>query len=549
MEINGGQRTKMEVREWRAVYERALQLWQGKAYDQAAACLQQYWQKTGISTLPGRLLMGYVLRDSGHYVSECDCLRGILRDFHATDPKSDGQYLADTYSLLGGAQRMLGKNAEAVHMFLRAAALDCEPIGRLTEYSNAIFAANAVEGYTAADMQKLYGDYRTCLSEAMAAAGMRPYGTAVWKHDRIRVGYMSADLHRHPVASFVKSLLTGYCREKFRVYVYDTGTCHDDITEALRTGGAMWRQMKPLETLEDMQVVAETVRSDEIDVLVDLSGHTKGSALPVFAWRAAPVQISGIGYFNSTGLSETTGFLSDVYCAPQERSPYFVEPLLRLPHTHFCYAPYQEFPAPGAPPRLTRGYVTFGCFNHFAKVTDEMLGAWRRILQVLPTAKLVLKHRLFDSREGLAFTRERLERLGMPLNRVEFRGFSQDYLREYRDIDIALDTSPYQGGATTCEALFMGVPVVSLVGRCHGARFGYSLLANIGLPQLAADTPAHYVRLAVGLARDKELLCALHKELRSMMKQSPLMDCAGYMQEIEHLYAVLFARRHAAVVP
>ena len=159
-----------------------------------------------------------------------------------------------------------------------------------------------------------------------------------------------------------------------------------------------------------------------------------------------------------------------MYCSPEQYSPYFTEPLLRLPHSHFCYHPFKDFPAEGTVPCLKNGYVTFGCFNNFAKVNDEILLLWSEVLQSVPDSRLLLKHSLFGSEEGRGYTLQRFQRLGLPLERIELRGLSDDYLLQYRDMDIALDTSPYPGGLTTCEALYMGVPVVTLKGNRHGGQ-------------------------------------------------------------------------------
>ena len=253
------------------------------------------------------------------------------------------------------------------------------------------------------------------------------------------------------------------------------------------------------------------------------------------------MQLSGIGYFNSTGIYECDGFLSDIYCAPEENSPYFTEKLLRLPHTHFCYQPYKTFPKVSPPPCLQNGYITFGSFNNFAKVNDGMLRLWREILLRVTNSRLILKHQLLGTEEGRAYTLNRLKKLQLPIERIELRPYAKDYLQEYADMDIALDTAPYPGGLTTCEALYMGVPVVVLSGNRHGARFGKSFLSNLGLAELAAETADQYVNIAVAMAGDQELLLALRQNLRRMMQASPLMDAHGYMRDVEHLYRKILA--------
>ena len=507
-------------------YQTAYCLWKTGKLAEAERGLREMWQRSGARSLREALLLAYVLRDGKRYVSQADWLRQLLAEFAASPEKN---FLAEAWSLLGGALRRLGAAQEAVEAFLQSIALEPDPEQKLVECSNAIFAANAVSGDSCELFHKLYAKYQ----ELLDALHVVSYPKPSWHHEKIRVGYLSADLRDHAVAQFVQPLFQQYDANRFEVYVYSLVPQPDPVTEALRQSPVIWRDVAHIASFG---ALAERIRADEIDILFDLGGHSSHNALPVFAWRAAPVQMSGIGYFNSTGIRQTDGFLTDAYCSPEALSPYFVEPLLRLPHSHFCYAPFSRFPDIGALAADRQGHITFGCFNNFAKVTDEMLRLWARILQAVPGSHLLLKHELFDSVEGRAYTVKRMQSCGVPVERVEMRGLSRDYLAQYRDMDIALDTSPYPGGLTTCEALCMGVPVVTLTGGRHGARFGYSFLSNLGMPELAAATPEAYIALAVQLASDRELLHVLHQQLRPMMLRSPIMNGAAYMRDLEGIY-------------
>ena len=507
------------------VYQQALACWKQGKLEQAKKMLQEFWQVTGKRSLRGMLLMAYILRDKKEYVSEINILYELFHDFSGTEENS---LLADAWSVLGSALRMLGESELSVEAFRKSMDLEPNPAQKIIECSNAIFSANAIADVTPDYMQELYALYRNLLAELK----IHPYTRRICNHSRIRVGYLSADFRNHAVGQFIRPLFCHYDNSRFAVYAYSLNVVEDEVTQSLQTCGSVWRSMVDA----NWEEIAAQIRQDEIDILVDLSGHTAKNALPVFAYQAALVQISGIGYFNSTGIYETTGFLSDVYCAPLTNSPYFTEPLLRLPHSHFCYQPFTHFPEVGQLPVERNGYITFGCFNNFSKVTDSMLCVWKQILDAVPKARLLLKHNLFGEQEGREYTLKRLRKLGFPVSRVELRGFSQDYLEQYRDMDIALDTSPYPGGLTTCEALYMGVPVITLIGNRHGARFGYSFLANIGLGELAADTEHAYADIAVQLAKDVNLLKLLHENLRVMMRKSPLMDTVMYMKDLENLY-------------
>jgi len=515
----------VNTEEFLAVYERALACYKQGDCDNAWQMITDFEQQHSMKTLLGHLLKVYILRTRKQYVSEVSLLNDLVRDFAESEDK---KRLADAYSLLGAAYRMLGQSEAAVAAFVLSAQLEPSTGRKLTEISNALFAANAIEDLPAAKMQELYAQYRHDLQEM----AVQVYPKTAWHHQKIRVGYLSADLRDHAVGQFVRPFFFHYNPADFEVFVYQLNKDRDFVTEDLRSAPVQWRNLAGAEFAE----IARVIREDEIDILMELGGHTAGNALPVFAYRPARVQLSGIGYFNSTGIYECDGFLSDIYCAPEETSPYFTEKLLRLPHTHFCYQPYKTFPQVSPPPCLQNGYISFGSFNNFAKVNDGMLCLWREILLRVANSRLILKHQLLGTEEGREYTLNRLKKLQLPLERIELRPYSADYLQEYADVDIALDTAPYPGGLTTCEALYMGVPVVALSGNRHGARFGKSFLYNIGLGELAAEDTGQYVKMAVAIAADRELLLALRQNLRRMMQASPLMDAQGYMQDVEHLY-------------
>jgi predicted O-linked N-acetylglucosamine transferase (SPINDLY family) len=287
------------------------------------------------------------------------------------------------------------------------------------------------------------------------------------------------------------------------------------------------------------------IAEDQIDILVDLSGHSNDNCMPIMALRPAPVQVAGIGYMNTTGLSTVDYFLSDEVCLPygDMAEQGFTEKILRLPHSHLCYVPgaVREIPPAGTEaPCLKNGFITFGSFNNLAKVTDETLLLWRGILEQVHSSKLVLKGKICSIDSGRAILRDRLKRLSFDLARVEMRPYSPDYMEQYRDIDIALDTMQYNGGLTTCEALFMGVPVVSLRGRRHGSRFGASILVNAGVKELVVENDINYVRRAVQLGNSPELIGAYHSGLRANLLKSPLMDVKNYMQELESGYCAIW---------
>ena len=519
----------MYKRDFFTIYTKAMELHKKGRYNEALSILTDYENSTGIHTLQGGLLKCAILRDSGKYVDEINLLKRIRSEFEAVD---DAKGLTELYTMLGEVFSWQGDNNNSLVNYLEAVRLAPDPKRKLQAVGSVLFTVNAMECVSAEEMQALYALYR----ETMAKLNIQAYPSPKWEHKKIHIGYLSADFCKHAVSQFVHPLLFDFDSSKFQIYVYQINDKVDYVTTELQKAPVYWRNISHRDICE----AAKIIRDDEIDILFDLGGHTKNNMLPVFAYRPAKIQISGIGYFNSTGIFECDGFLSDVYCAPTNKSPYFTEKLLRLPHTHFCYQPYNTFPEVVSPPSLKQDYITFGSFNNFTKVNDAVLSLWSDILQQVPNSHLLLKHRLMGTEAGRKYVSKRLLRHGLPIERIEMRGLSTDYLAEYGDMDISLDTFPYPGGLTTCEALFMGVPVVTLIGDRHGSRFGLSFLSNLGLSELAAKNKEEYVKIAVTLANDRHLLVSLRQNLRNMMKKSPLMDGKKYMCDLEELYHILY---------
>jgi predicted O-linked N-acetylglucosamine transferase (SPINDLY family) len=287
--------------------------------------------------------------------------------------------------------------------------------------------------------------------------------------------------------------------------------------------------------LADAQA-ADLIRHHQIDILVDLSGHASHNRLPLFARKPAPVQVTFLGYPNSTGLATMDYRLTDA-CAdpPGLTESLHTEQLFRLPKCAWCYQPAAN---PPVRPR-SEGPITFGCFNYFAKINTPMLLLWARILHLVPRSRLLLKAGAFGSEKTQQRLRQFLDEAGIGAERLELDGYKRahdDHLALYQQLDVALDTFPYHGTKTTCEALWMGVPVVTLAGKTHASRVGVSLLNNLGLPELVADTTEEYVRLAVELAGDLPRLSHLRHTLRQRMEVSPLMDAPRFAQDIETAY-------------
>ena len=344
---------------------------------------------------------------------------------------------------------------------------------------------------------------------------------------RLRIGFVSPDLRAHAVATFLEPLLKHLDRKAFEIYLYHNHAIVDAMSERLKSLATGWRN---LHGIADDQAAA-LIQRDAPDILIDLAGHSSRNRLGLFARRLAPVQVTYLGYPNTTGLTTVDYRLTDALADPLGDADTFVaEQLVRFAPCGWAYSPVPDAPEVSPPPSASSGAVTFGSFNNFTKVTDETLRAWAHLLQQVPGSRLLLKSRYFDEPTVSASVRTRLRAAGLPDDRVvllEHTSTTQSHLTAYAQIDVALDTFPYHGTTTTCEALWQGVPVVTLAGDRHASRVGVSLLTAVGHPELIGADLNDYVRIAVELARDAERLNALRNNLRSDLARSALLDHTG----------------------
>jgi protein O-GlcNAc transferase len=372
---------------------------------------------------------------------------------------------------------------------------------------------------------------------ALKALGTPPLGDR-----QIRIGYVSADLCQHTVGLFVKDVIKAHDPARAQVFAYHSGRQTDWVSKdiqssCLGTDG----QFHAAGRLSDAEL-AGLIREDRIDVLIDLSGHTGGSRLTVFSHRPAPVMVSWLGYFATTGLPYMDAVLLDEWHAPEGTEKYFVEPIVRMT-SRFCYQPVPWAPTKIAPPPFEgQSHITFGCFNNTNKLNDGVFDVWAKVLKAVSDSHLILKWRTFnDEVFQVKIINEFVER-GIEAHRIELRGpsFHKELLKEYADIDIALDPFPFSGGLTSCEALWMGVPVVTWPQTRIVSRQTAALLNQIGLAELVAEEADDYVRIAVELAADQEMLVNLRPTLRARMLAAPFMDVGGFTREFENTLINLY---------
>ncbi len=439
--------------------------------------------------------------------------------------------VAEPLDALAILYRDAGRIDEALVLYERIAAL--QP-GVPTAYSTILF-------------HELYRDHdRAALAQRHRLWGRRfaPPG-AVPRFDNplkaerlLRIGYVSADFRRSSAARFIEPLLAARDAERFHVVCYAASSKRDAVTERFAGLADAWHEVASL----DDDAFAARVREDAIDILVDLNGHTRGNRLTAFGRRLAPVQATYLGYGATTGVTTIDYRITDGVIDPAERvaksakhakhAKYYTERLVYLPDTLWCFNPPADAPAPGAG-RAADGGVTFAVFNNFSKVSGAALETWAEILARLPGARLVL----VGIAPGRTRTRvlEAFERHGVAADRLSFhaRLAYREYLAQHQAVDIALDTFPYTGGATTCDALWMGVPVLTLAGDAVLARSGCSLLSALGLQDWIAQDRDDYVARAVRLAGERDALEALHGSLRARMAASALCDAPRFMRGFE----------------
>ncbi len=419
------------------------------------------------------------------------------------------------------ALQQLHRTEEAVEEYARFLAL--QPAHHEAR-SYRLFALHNLEEVS---REQLFAEH-VAYGRAVVAPAAPPFTHAADPARRLRVAILSPDLRAHSCAYFIEPLVQHLDRAQFEIYLYHDHFREDAISTRLKSLAAVWRNFvgQPAASVEKI------IRADAPDILIDLAGHTgMTNRLPLFARRLAPVQITYLGYPNTTGLPAMDYRLTDAVADPVGDADHFAtEKLLRFAPTAWTYTPPVDAPDVAAAPSLARGYVTFGCFNNLAKITDATLERWAQILTAVPTARLRLKGLGLGEANVRDRCIERFRRVGLPVERIDLLERTTEtkaHLALYHDVDIALDTFPYHGTTTTCEALWMGVPVVSLVGDRHMSRVGASLLSAVGHPEWLATAPEDYVRVAVALATDRESLAVTRAKLRSDLRSSPLLDHVG----------------------
>ncbi|OXI92087.1 glycosyltransferase [Burkholderia sp. AU31652] len=444
---------------------------------------------------------------------------------------------------LGDILRAQGNVDAAVHAYRDALALvrdDADDVAA-TVLNRLLFSAAASACVTPADYLADARRYGRHLAARSTRHAHDPRERAARAQGRpLRVGFVSGDLRLHPVGIFLESVLAHLERTRIDLRVYVTTDEEDAITAKLKPHASNWRSIAAL----GPEAAARMIHDDEIDVLVDLAGHTQSSGLAVFGWKPAPVQASWLGFFASTGCDAIDYFIGDRYTLPDAEAHHFVEQPWRLPDSFLCFTPPACDVEVGPLPMAARGHPTFGCFGQLVKIGDDVVRAWSRILHTLPDARLLLKaHEL--GREGVRdATVARFARHGIGADRLILEGGSPraEYFGAYHRIDVALSPFPYPGGTTTAEALWMGVPVLGMKGSRFVTHICESVLHAAGMGEWVADGEDAYVAKAIAAVRDRERLATLRAGLRAQLLASPLCDARRFAAHLEAAFIGMWQR-------
>jgi predicted O-linked N-acetylglucosamine transferase (SPINDLY family) len=366
------------------------------------------------------------------------------------------------------------------------------------------------------------------------------------KKQRLRIGYISPDFREHSIAYFIEPLLKYHNSKKFEVYCYSDVKNTDTVTERLQSYADHWVSIYG----KSNEVVDKLIRDHRIDILIDLAGHTANNRLLVLANKPSPIQISWLGYPNTTGLSSIDYRLTDSIADPKgEADNFHSEELIRLVTGFLCYRTDESAPAISDLPFLKNGYITFGSFNNTTKISPEVIKLWSKILNTVSDSQIILKSKSLADKKTQAKYRQLFTDEGISADRIELHGMlakREEHLRLYNRIDVALDPFPYNGTTTTCEALWMGVPVVTLYGERHAGRVGASIINRLGLNDaLIAKNEIEYVHIASRLAKDVTGLAKLRSRLRDTMINSPLCDAHSFTENLEEVFLTLWRRYFA----
>lgn len=432
---------------------------------------------------------------------------------------------AGAYLNLGNIYKYQGNISEAIHYYRKAYSL--RPDHALA-HSNYIFVLHYDPHISSEEI------YR----ETLAWSARHTENTPWLAHSndrsperRLRIGYVSGDFCKHPAAVYIEPVLRHHNTSQVEIFCYSNYQKEDEVTKRLQFYADHWRNIVELSDA----AAAALIQEDKIDILIDLSGHTAGNRLTLFARKPAPLQATWIGYFNTVGMKAMDYIITDRFLLPSEEEHLYVEKPLRLPNSSIVFKTHDLPIEVNALPAINNGYITFGCFNALSKLTPEVIGLWAEILKRIPNAKLYLKNKSFGHPDVCELYSSQFAALGIEPSRLTFSGFSltPEYLKSYNDVDLGLDPFPYNGATTTLDSLWMGVPLIALKGDRLVGHIGESLLGAVGLEEFIAASKTEYVEKAVAMAKNMNRLAEIRRTLRPILTVAPLTNPTVFTRGLE----------------
>lgn len=433
------------------------------------------------------------------------------------------------YRDLGCSLIFAGEKTQGVEMLRKAVEMAPDDAGI---HSNYLFRLHHLPTL---DRPMLFNEHkRWAQIHAPAEKAAKSHKNDSTLNRRLRIGYLSPDFRTHPVAYFFESLLDGHDREAVETYGYGNVTCPDSVTERI---AQKFDHYQNIHGLCDSDV-AELVRADKIDIAVDLAGHTAGNCLGALAHRPAPIAVTYLGYPDTTGMRQIDYRFTDDWADTDESQCFCTEELIRLPGGFLCYRPPEFAPEPARPPVERNGHITFGSFNNSSKINARTISLWAQILNTVTNSRLLIKSRAGDDHGMRDNFFRQFEQFGISRDRIEIHGQKPaiEYMQLYNSVDIALDTFPYNGATTTCDAMWMGVSVISMTGEHHASRVGLSILTRLGLEFFAASERREFVAKAAALAQNPKALADIRLSMRQRMTESTLCNAGAFARTVEKAY-------------
>lgn len=445
---------------------------------------------------------------------------------------------AEAWSNMAGAYSAQGRQDEAYRCDQQAITLNP---GHFQAHSNLLLSLHYQPDFTPEQIFAKHKEWATTHTADLPAPA--PHTNDRSRDRKLRLGYLSPDFRSHSVAFFIREILANHDHSRFEVFCYADVAREDEMTAGLKKFASTWQDVHGLPD----ERIAALVREDGIDILIDLAGHTAPRLMKVLARKPSPVQITYLGYPNTTGLSSVDYRLTDCIADPLSVTDHLhTETLIRLPKGFLCYTAPENSPPLSEPPVTRKGFITFGSFNAVAKINAAVVSTWAAIMKRVPASRLLLKSVSLHDQASRALISEAFARQGIEPGRLDLLATLPsrfDHLALYNEIDIALDTFPYNGTTTTCEALWMGVPTVVLKGRSHVGLVGASILSQVGLHDFIASTPEEYISLACKACARLDRLRELRAGMKNLLRSSPLMDGPGFTDKLESVYRQVWKAR------